>query len=89
MVGHECAAMFGRTATCTQNGGEQRDETAIGTGVGTAKCREKISGDWELGRGTIFERIELNEEKYFEMKFLVSDLFWMNFTGVADVPHLK
>ena len=37
-VGHACAAAFGRTATCTQIEEEQRDETAIGTGVETAKC---------------------------------------------------
>jgi hypothetical protein len=31
------------------------DRTAIGTGVGTADCRNRISGDWELGRKRILD----------------------------------
>ena len=62
----------------------------LNSGGGTAKIAGKdFSGDWELGRGTIFERIELNDEKDFEIEFLASDLFWMNFTGVTNLPHLK
>ena len=30
--------------------GKKRDGTGIGTGVGTADCRDMISGGWELGR---------------------------------------
>ena len=57
--------------------GKKRD------GVGTADCREMISGDWELGRERLLKRVELNDEKDFEIEFLASDLFWMNFMGVT------
>ena len=68
-VGHACATAFGRKATCTQIEEEQRDETAIGTAVRTAKCREKISGDWELGQKKILKEFELIDEKDFENNF--------------------
>ena len=53
-VGHARAAASGRTARHAERG-EEGDGTVIGTGVGTADCREMISGDWELGREEIFE----------------------------------
>ena len=53
-VGHARAAASGRTAMHAERG-EEGDGTVIGIGVGTADCREMISGDWELGREEIFE----------------------------------
>ena len=62
----------------------------LNSGVGTAKISGKdFSGDWELGRGTNFERLELNDEKDFGKKFLASELFWMNFTGVTSIQKTR
>ena len=55
--------------------GKKSDGTGIGTGVGTADYRKMISGDWELGRERFLKRVELNDEKDFEMEFLASGLF--------------
>ena len=67
-VGHARAASLGRSTTCTQNE-KKRDGTGIGTGVGTADCRDMISGDWEFGRKMILNRFELYHEKDFEIYF--------------------
>ena len=68
-VGHTCATAFDRIVTRTQIGKEQRDETAISTSVRTAKCQEKILGDWDIGRKNILKRFELIDEKDFENDF--------------------
>jgi len=71
-------------ARCAERG-KERD--------GTAKISGKdFSGDWELGRGTIFERIELNDEKDFEMEFFserfILDEFYGCYTsGVKQFPY--
>ena len=73
-----------RVSRCDVRGmGKKRD------GVGTADCREMISGDWELGRERLLKRVELNDEKDFEIEFLASDLFWMNFTGVTSIQKTR
>ena len=73
------AATTGSIGHARRSGGTRRDARNVekkemgrrlNSDVGT-----DFSGDWELGRGTIFERIELNEKKNFEMEFLVSNLF--------------
>jgi len=62
----------------------------LNSGVGTAKiARKDFSGDWEFGRGTIFERIELNDEKDFEMEFFSERFILDEFYGCYKPTPLK
>jgi len=80
----EHARRSGGTPRDTRNEEKKEMGRRLNSDVGTAKIAgTDFLGDWELGRGSIFERIELNDEKDFEMEFLASDLFWMNFMGVT------
>ena len=59
----------------------------LNSGGGTTKIAGKdFSGDWELGRGTIFERIELNDEKDFEMEFFSERFILDEFFGCYINP---